>query len=49
MAYQENGSSTSAHIFYFTEAFLLKLGVSDSQDFINNKNLGLEVGCDGKR
>src|SRR5436853_2810461 len=37
------------HIVHFTETFSLKLGVTDRQHFVDQKNLRIEVSREGKR
>src|SRR3982074_3548866 len=36
------------YLFYFSDRFLLKLGIADGQNFIHQKNLRLEVRRDSK-
>ena len=48
MADKQHGSSCAGDFGHFAKAFFLKLGVADRQDFVDNENLGLEMGGDGE-
>src|SRR2546421_2720005 len=49
MADEDDGAASAGHVAHFAKAFLLKIDVSDSQDFIHEKNFRLEIRSNGKR
>jgi len=48
MANEDHGAASSGHVAHFAEAFLLKIDVTDSEDFIDEEYFRLEMGCDGE-
>src|ERR1700730_7479617 len=44
MANEKHCSTTTTHFLHFSEAFFLKLGIADSQHFIDNKNFRFKMG-----
>jgi hypothetical protein len=46
---EENGSAVSRYIFHLSQTFFLERGVADSENFVDEENLRLEVRRNGKR
>src|SRR5205807_4014849 len=50
MANEHDGAALFRHhVVHFTETFFLKLGVADSEHFVDQKNFRIEMGRDSKR
>ena len=46
MAYKKDSSSfTLTNILHLANGFLLKLCISDSEDFVNNEDFRIQMGC----
>ena len=49
MANEDNRTTGPGHVAHLAEAFFLKFNVTDSEDFVNEKDFRFEVRGDGKR
>src|SRR5512141_2109159 len=49
VAHKENRPAVAGNVFHFAETFLLERGVTDSEHFVNEQDLGLEMRRDSKR
>ena len=46
MAHEQHRSAfASGNVLHLANSFLLKLSIADSEDFVNDQNLRVEVGC----
>ena len=45
---QHRAPASAADILHLADGFFLELGVTDGQDFIDDQDLGLQMGGDGE-